>query len=182
MIGSSAAQQITALDSVLALITKPDMVQKNIEALKEKIIQSEEAVSLAREEQAKAREFIASRSSREEELLAKINEINLREASHQAERASLDEYSTGLAARDKALADAVKANEEKVKILDNREVIMKSMENDLKGRSKDLELQHTYRMSRLDQRDKELEERELKLVGTQSEIKKKMDKLKELAG
>lgn len=180
MMGTSG-QQTALLDSMLVLLANPEIFQKHIAELKELQSKVDQAVSLAREEQAKARELIVSHSSREKELLAKISELNLKEASHQSERASLDEYSTGLAARDKALADSVKANDETAKMLAKRESELKNLEGILKVRGDALEQEHNKRMAKLDQREEGLTEREKKLAHDQAGIKTKMDKLKELA-
>ena len=58
MSSSSASQHMDVLSGLLALIRSPDLVAKNIEELQKKISASEDAIRIARQEQAEAKESI----------------------------------------------------------------------------------------------------------------------------
>lgn len=181
MMGSSG-QQVAILDGILAIITNPDMVQKNLLALKEKISQSEKTVSLAREEQSKVKGLIDHHSVREKELDQREIELQTLQQSCVSERTNLDAYSADLLAREAAVKETAISHVEILSDLNNRSVLLKSQENDLKGRYKELNVAHDLRVGKLDQRERDLIEREQKLSDSWAEIKAKMDKLKEIAG
>lgn len=179
--GSQASQQMAALDGILLLITNPEMVKKNIEALKEKIAQSEGMVALAREEQAKAKELVDGHAGRESELGKMVDHVAIREANVATTQAALDAYRNDLNAQEAALKAKSDEHTKNSNDLAARELRLKSGEQSLKERGNAIEHHHDQRMAKLDQREEALIERETTLMAGQADIKSKLEKMKQLA-
>lgn len=181
MMGSSAAQQMTTLDGVLSLITNPDMVKKNIEALKEKIVQSESSVALAREEQGKAKELIETHVSRESALNKRETDLAAKEEKFAFDVSQAEAFKNSLNGENDLLRANIKDHLEKAAQLSKESDRLKSWEKSLKTSYELLEREHDRRMAALDKREDALTERENVVAQGQADMKSKIETLRQLA-
>lgn len=181
MMSSSSAQHMDTLSGVLALIRNPEMVAKNIELLQEKISAAETATRIAREEQAQAKQLIETQASREAELQKISDELEVKASDLIAKKTALDLYKEGLNAQETSFKSKLEVHSAMSDGLTAREAKLRASEQVVKDRGISLEQAHNARMSKLDHREKGLDERESTLVAAQADIKNKLDTIKRLA-
>lgn len=182
MSSSSASQHMDVLSGLLALIRSPDLVAKNIEELQKKISASEDAIRIARQEQAEAKESIVQSAKKDIEIKKKIDDLLAMEASILSTKNQLQIHHENLDVDRLALDKREKLHVENMKALEIRETQLKVAQAALDKRSKDSEFLYGQRKSELDGREQRIATAETALTYRENELRGKVEKLKQLAG
>lgn len=170
------------LESILALVTNPDMVGKNIKALQARLSENEAVVQKAVASKADAERRHAEAATRESVLderekalseALKKHESAVQE--HQKYKETLDAHAVDLIARETAYkADA--------KNLEDRETRLRVAQAALDKRAEDLESEAKTRNQVMAARERSIEEKKLDLDARDGVLKKKFETLRQLAG
>jgi len=181
MMGSSSpVRDQEILESILALIRKPEMVAKNIEELHANIAENQEVIRIAKEEQAKAQAASKSIEPRENILKNKENSLKDFEESLNKRKFILDAYEGDLGQQSLNLSEKIKAHTVNLKNLDTRDNQIKLREAELGRKSGDLDKAHEKRVKQLDARETALDEREQRVAENENKIKDKIERLRQV--
>lgn len=180
MMGSSTNKELAALDAVLAIVTNPDMLAKNIEALKEKIVKSEEAAQIARQEQDSAKETKAALAQSLADIEPRARELDDKENALKAREVKLGSYKASL----DDIADELKGREEthrsNAKDLEVREAKLKAKEDSLADRLGAAEAKLKAREDKLKSREADADKRDALFADKEEEHRQKLETAKKL--
>lgn len=181
MMGSAAQREIATLESVLLVITQPELVAKNIETLKTKLIEVQDATRLAREEQDKVTASIKDLKAREDTLKPREEVIKQKEDNFEANKKALaDEYERH-AEEVEALQKAKVDHENVVKEHNKNASALTSHVAVQAQKVKDDNAKFDKQASALKAREDSVTVREEKVAEAEARMREKADKLRQLA-
>lgn len=170
------------LGALLMLVTQPELVKKQIISLQQKVSDAENAVRIAKEEQAKAAEAVAEINQRENNAKQAEANLNSARALHEQRQSNLDQIEKELNDKYSALVARENAHKNNLKSLEDRETALRVSQSALDGRAQTLNAEHDKRLAKLDQREKDIFAREELAAAREADLNSKFEKLKAIAG
>lgn len=181
MMGSSMSGQISVLESILTVVANKDQFIKNIEALKEKLIDIQNAKKGMDETFDKTKKTLKDLEIKEAQIKDMQTGLDERKATLDAKEVALSNLAAELSSQQKHFTGLKIEHTKAEKDLDAREAFVKSQLATVNVRGDAVEKAHSERMGKLDAREDALIQREDALATKEQELQAKINKLKALA-